>query len=764
MKQCTKCVQDGCRWCGDSHTCLEASTTGGAECAPQACPLCWLDNADFCPSVPDCAAATDCKSCTSSQCSWCGATAQCVEALPPPPPPQSSVDDEPAGWAHSGELEALEADSGQSCDGKSCSKCFKTDASTCPDVPVCSAMTDCYNCTVNNCGWCADTQKCSESSFENDEVSCDTTACTNCYKHAAAACPTVAACSALTSCQDCTQDRCSWCGDTQTCMEGKKGVEKPCSGAVCDLCYKDTYEECPAVASCPAQKDCTSCVNGGCTWCGSTATCSENTSDDAKTSCSGKGCNVCLKHKSNQCPVSTKCADHQWCSECTADPNCGWCNKGSERGQVRIGPAAPCAFLLTLASPQGTCMEAGYTTTADEEEAAVGEMVPCRGTCPVENWSVGDCGLLCRQKEDCGECAGYRTADCGWCAGFEDKDHHLESMCLAAGDDGPRNSDYKCTRWHTGGAAGGDECPRCEQETFCQNCVAKKQCGWCDGKCTEGAQLGPFEAGVCDADADWSFTECGAPGPCAQNKNCPACAADADSQCGWCEDYSSCWNGTAAGPAAGECNANRWFFGANRARVCPVKGHCHEVLTDCTACMHREGCGWCAGEGCVEGTFTEGAMNSTCGPFNYNATAQCTSVCTVNDNCRDCVTDEGCGWCDSLQLCLLAGPDGGVGGGFLCPVGWNVSNQPLCLVNIWWTGSELVFWGFISSFFAVAAAFGVQGWRKYTRTSAAMDIRDFGAFSSNGEIVRERLASNLHASSRQHGAKDEDGENTPLLS
>ena len=95
--ECGACTDMGtCGWCAGNNTCFtgeEAGPTSGT------CPSGWDWYGDMC--TYDCAAATDCSSCTDlPPCGWCAGSSTCMQGDEPGPSMGTCV----SGWDFFGKM------------------------------------------------------------------------------------------------------------------------------------------------------------------------------------------------------------------------------------------------------------------------------------------------------------------------------------------------------------------------------------------------------------------------------------------------------------------------------------------------------------------------------------------------------------------------------------------------------------------------------------------------------------------------------------
>lgn len=99
-----------------------------------------------------------------------------------------------------------------------------------------------------------------------------------------------------------------------------------------------------------------------------------------------------------------------------------------------------------------------------------------------------------------------------------------------------------------------------------------------------------------------------------------------------------------------------WWLVVPAALAVQLRGDC--VAQDCSACVARPGCGWCAVEQACRAGTASGPLRAPClWEFNRCSAADA-HPCEARTSCQDCTGDEACGWCASSGRCL---DGGGVG-------------------------------------------------------------------------------------------------------
>lgn len=264
----------------------------------------------------------------------------------------------------------------------------------------------------------------------------------------------------------------------------------------------------------------------------------------------------------------------------------------------------------------------------------------------------------------------------------------------------------------------------CESLTSEQMCLASPACGWCSGN---GGTPGYPRCLAYDA-SNSPVGRCAGgfiypgnrPGSLVAScldlsNNCSTClsaglpnsGADvivADGPCGYCASSSTCFPGSATGPAASypsstpttysaagsyplTCpgKAEGWRFGSDGMAQCaaPAASACMRFST-CETCAQANGlgCQWCLGNNnCIGGSATCPAGGSLSGldsdPRQYYSISMCPTFCRTQSlppagtgNCSTCISFKQCGFCAATRVCLggnASGPTDLDAGG--CPTG-----------------------------------------------------------------------------------------------
>eukprot|EP01113_Clastostelium_recurvatum_P016914 TRINITY_DN1981_c0_g1_i1.p1 TRINITY_DN1981_c0_g1~~TRINITY_DN1981_c0_g1_i1.p1 ORF type:complete len:683 (-),score=28.15 TRINITY_DN1981_c0_g1_i1:30-2078(-) len=490
LTSCNDCTKAQCAWCGQSHKCEESSSSGLTPCSGDACSVCWKSTDTYCPAVPDCSTLDNCADCANAQCAWCGNTRTCSEV--------SSSGLTP-------------------CSGDSCKQCFKTTDTYCPEVKDCSTIHNCTACADAQCYWCGATSTCSEGS-SSGLTPCSGDSCSQCWKGTTTYCPAVANCSTITSCSECTNEGCAWCGSSRTCIESSSSGLTPCKGPACNVCWKTTDTYCPEVEDCTSLTNCSSCTNEGCYWCGQTQTCREGSSSGL-TPCVGSACDVCWKTTDTYCPVAN-CSTISNCRDCTASSMCGWCDDTQQ------------------------CMEASSSGAT-----------PCQGLCNV--WAFEDCAMVCAKKyPNCTSCNTQNDpVGCGWCSGALVNGSPLTTpsycaLTVSATDRSqPSPNHYKCSTWTP------EVCPDCSTFGDCALCTSNSACGWVttisqtgsnlNSSCVEGNEKFPFMKTVGLIVRSYDYGQCSVSVPQCNplSSSCDQCIGTPG--CVFCSPTQACVPGNA---------------------------------------------------------------------------------------------------------------------------------------------------------------------------------------------------------------------------
>ncbi len=188
----------------------------------------------------------------------------------------------------------------------------------------------------------------------------------------------------------------------------------------------------------------------------------------------------------------------------------------------------------------------------------------------------------------------------------------------------------------------------CSTVGDCARCTALSGCGWCDDTgCRQTSSASActttFRDATCDISSD----------PCSTNTGCGDCTSAPG--CVWCQSNLTCYSPTRRSM---ECNDAR-----NASDQC---SDC-TVGSDCASCVGLEGCGWCPSGGSVgvvsPGTSTGNCiLGSDSSPDRESCAAyrgtedECNSdECSLISDCTTCQEREGCGWCDGSDQCMLGG-------------------------------------------------------------------------------------------------------------
>jgi len=118
------------------------------------------------------------------------------------------------------------------------------------------------------------------------------------------------------------------------------------------------------------------------------------------------------------------------------------------------------------------------------------------------------------------------------------------------------------------------------------------------------------------------------------NGNCGNCVS---AGCGYCPSSQVCSAGTTGGPSDGvTVCAKGWQF-----------GNCTDcsVYPDCRGCLTEEACLWCDSTGSTPGCQIIGNVTNVCDQ-------ELLCPCDDYPSCRQCTSDPACFYCSSNQACM----------------------------------------------------------------------------------------------------------------
>ena len=184
----------------------------------------------------------------------------------------------------------------------------------------CSSYTTCYTCTATaasgNCGWCANTNTCSQGTANGPSVG----SCVS-WDWLASECPATPApvptppannCASYSDCNSCTTQppggNCGWCASSYQCLDGTSTGPSvgscPSWDWTSNLCPAQPPTPVPTQDHCPSYYNCTACTQAAapyCGWCASSNQCMSGSS-------TGPSMGSCPSWDwtSNLCPASEK--------------------------------------------------------------------------------------------------------------------------------------------------------------------------------------------------------------------------------------------------------------------------------------------------------------------------------------------------------------------------------------------------------------------------------------------------------------------------
>ena len=653
---CSNCTtENGCGWCQDSSTCLPGAIGGPAQ------DMCrdWRWGSYMCSSPAPHAACsqTDCSECVAeSECGWCRTDGRCHRK-------------NAAGHVHCSEwYEATcPAPDGRNCElYNSCRYCLSlADCRWCPTAGTCSTLnsssigqcgsdiittydhcpssplnrcgdqTDCYGCLGGErrgrCSWCTANGVCYETNSTND--GCPDGQLRN---HTCVLPPVPNSCAAYTKCGECTgapQGNCGWCTATRACHEGTS--TGPAAGSCPTASWEWTSNQCPTetpmtprpqLDCIAAYYTCEMCTqHPGCGWCDSDNVCynGDNAGPSNNHQSPQSECAANWRHGRGSCASGRNCSSHTECGSCTSTAGCGWCDQNN------------------------VCLPGN-------------EHGPHSGTCGGGSWRLHHCGGVdCRQHSTCDQCAA--AAGCGWCS--------TTSSCTSGVNSGPTDGSV-CPDWEFEPMS----CDSgCSHFTDCASCVVNDICGWCASSSTCTFATGSVPASGYCPPGDFIEPRGVCPVPCSSFTTCSQCTKESGHNCGWCDTYQQCFQGTDQGPRFGvQCPTMSWSF---YSIDCPC--NTHKSCYDCTTT--ERSCGWCGDDQtCYRGNAS-GPTNATCSTNWAGSSTECptpappgASDCVQWKNCSACTMAPGgqCGWCTSNKLCSQGTSSGSLAGECSGPWEW----------------------------------------------------------------------------------------------
>ncbi|CAA9996215.1 unnamed protein product [Nesidiocoris tenuis] len=293
------------------------------------------------------------------------------------------------------------------------------------------------------------------------------------------------------------------------------------------------------------------------------------------------------------------CSRHHGLSECTLDPECGWC------------------------SADETC----YGRTLGVNCTTNLQTTRCPGICPTL-WHCHSCLLHSPAASlNHAQSVAYKLDlyKCNWCV-QNARCHHVNDNFGTCGTREDAIS-HMAGWWGEKGV----------EITNADDCIALDK--------RPGLTFTKYLPPANYSQPDFVFTfEYLEPyeglEPCISHSNCLACLSD--SKCGWCSMLSKCYERT-----------------VNQSEVCRGDSHWEFLKLEpstCENCSNFVTCDSCIGSGICE--WRAGADFAKCHRINRFSTAirkvsECPMPCHLRDNCSQCLDGfGGCVWCHSSQECF----------------------------------------------------------------------------------------------------------------
>ncbi|GFS18343.1 LOW QUALITY PROTEIN: attractin-like [Elysia marginata] len=242
------------------------------------------------------------------------------------------------------------------CD-KACVSSHPNSENCSKDTTKCSKETSCG--VFQNCRSCQGEKEC----FWH-ESRCKERQPKNCAEHK--------------TCLDCrTEEQCGWCSNPNETNRGScMDVKKADSTLPPDSCEKEQWfhDQCPGAKiklsdicdkPCSAYTSCANCTNAKCMWCSNPSQCIDTNSYVASFH---YGQCMDWTTQKNTCKESD-CNQHKSCTECQANPKCGWCNDEADTGIGRC-------YDGSMTGP------ISHTSKGYSVDSSI---------CPSERWYFNDC-------------------------------------------------------------------------------------------------------------------------------------------------------------------------------------------------------------------------------------------------------------------------------------------------------------------------------------------------------------------------------------
>jgi len=367
----------------------------------------------------------------------------------------------------------------------------------------CDRYDSCQACVKNeSCSWCSGTETCIPNSDISSQCLC-VSLCSNCVVNATnqEKCTlNFAPCERHTGCHTCTQDgACTWSHPARKCVPGDEF--SPCNklptcsgGASLHFSFQHGPSAlCPRAQDCNLYASCSECTSDPvCGWNNELQSCTEGDAygpcSSQSVSCSGSAEKKFAWQYGSKavCPVLRRCEMYSSCTNCTADPACGWNNQ---------------KHMCVTGTKQGACRASDDTKCSGRASASFYWMYGNNSVCPRLN-------AACNQYMDCRTC----TSDpaCGFNLNKGCVSGDAYGACDATQDIPCPGGQNKSTYWKFGPAS---TCPanhqHCHQYSTCDMCMTDPLCGWTttdEHFCTLGDAFGPCFDGI-PLDS-WYFGRC----------------------------------------------------------------------------------------------------------------------------------------------------------------------------------------------------------------------------------------------------------------